>query len=100
VKVNQREGESHASQPVWDRTWKSCRGWKDGKFRSVILVGNKSDIGSDSQRKVSKNEGEAMARELEIGFRECSAKTGSGVEEVMFDLVRTVKNEVIIYTKV
>jgi len=65
----------------------------------VILVGNKSDIGSDSQREVSKDEGEAMAKELEIVFRECSAKTGSGVEEVMFDLVRMVKNEVAIYTK-
>jgi hypothetical protein len=40
-----------------------------------------------------------MAKELGIGFKECSAKTGSGVEEVMFGLVRTVKNEVDIYTK-
>jgi hypothetical protein len=99
VKANQRKGESNASQPVWDRTWKACRGWRDGKFRSVILVGNKSDLDSDSQRKVSKDEGEAMAKELEIGFKECSAKTGSGVEEVMFGLVRMVKNEVAIYTK-
>jgi hypothetical protein len=88
VKVNQMKGENHASQPVWDRTWKSCRGWRDGKFRSVILVGNKSDTDSAIQRKASKNEGEAMARELEIGFRECSAKTGSGVEEVILDLAR------------
>jgi Ras-related protein Rab-8A len=60
----------------------------------MILVGNKSDIDSDSERKVSKDEGEAMAKELEIGFRECSAKNRSGIEEVIFDLVRMVKNEV------
>jgi hypothetical protein len=54
---------------------------------------------SDTQRQVSKDEGEAMAKELEIGFKECSVKTGSAVEGVMFDLVRMVKNEVAIYTK-
>jgi hypothetical protein len=91
--------ESHASRPVWDRTSKPCRGWRDDKFRSVILVGNKFDLDLDSQRQVSKDEGEAMAKELEIGFRECSAKSGSGVEEVMFGLVRIIKNEVAIYTK-
>jgi GTPase SAR1 family protein len=99
AKESARKGERHALQPAWDRTWKSGRGLRDGKFRCVVLVGNKSDLDSNSQRRVNKDEGQAMAKELGIEFRECSAKSGNGVEEVMFDLVRIVRHEVIIYTK-
>ena len=58
---------------------------------SIILVGNKIDM--ESQRVVSKEEGEKMAASYGLKFFECSAKTGENVEEIFKDIVtKTVEN--------
>lgn len=45
-----------------------------------ILVGNKSDV-SESDRKVTTKQGEALAKEFSIKFFETSAKLNTGVDE-------------------
>lgn len=43
----------------------------------MILVGNKSDIGSE--RKVSIEDGKKLAEKYKMPFFECSAKTGYNI---------------------
>ena len=50
----------------------------------VILIGNKSDL--DSERQVSKEQGEKFAKENKMVFFEASAKSGKNVEESFFSL--------------
>ncbi|KAM0811244.1 hypothetical protein AB5N19_11600 [Seiridium cardinale] len=57
----------------------------------IILVANKCDI--TTHRAVSKQEGEALARELGVGFTETSAKEGTNVEEAFFDAVRRLRKQ-------
>mmetsp|Transcript_547 Transcript_547/g.1023 ORF Transcript_547/g.1023 Transcript_547/m.1023 type:complete len:207 (-) Transcript_547:299-919(-) len=58
-----------------------------GGRRDVILVlcGNKVDL--EEERKVSKREGEAWARERGMLFIECSAKTKLGIQQVFDEMV-------------
>lgn len=53
---------------------------------TIMLIGNKSDL--ESRRAVSKEEGEAFAREHDLFFLETSAKTAANVEEVRFGAKR------------
>jgi GTPase KRas protein len=55
----------------------------------IIIVGNKCDL--ESQRQVSKEEGEELANRYGYPFIETSAKTGHNVEECFFQLIRKVR---------
>lgn len=43
---------------------------------SIIIVGNKTDL---ANREVSRTDAEALAKQLNCMYAECSAKTGEGV---------------------
>ena len=45
-----------------------------------LIVGNKSDL--ESERKVTKEEGQKLANESQIDFFEVSAKTNSNIEQL------------------
>ncbi|KAJ1821026.1 hypothetical protein LPJ75_000806, partial [Coemansia sp. RSA 2598] len=56
----------------------------------IVLAGNKSDC--EKNRKVSQQEGRAVAKRIGSGFYETSAKTGHNVEEVFTQCVRRIKH--------
>jgi len=59
----------------------------------IILVGNKADL--EPYREVSKEEGEKIARELNlVGFIEASARTGSNVSEAFEIPMRVVLEQI------
>eukprot|EP00929_Paragymnodinium_shiwhaense_P037556 TRINITY_DN19993_c0_g1_i1.p1 TRINITY_DN19993_c0_g1~~TRINITY_DN19993_c0_g1_i1.p1 ORF type:complete len:212 (-),score=41.48 TRINITY_DN19993_c0_g1_i1:158-793(-) len=51
-----------------------------------ILVGNKADLDDEGLRKVSKSEGEELAKKHGLAFFETSAKTGQGVEDALITM--------------
>lgn len=53
-----------------------------------VLVGNKTDL--EDERKVTKEEGEELAKQLNAQFMEASAKKKINVEEMFITLVREV----------
>lgn len=53
-------------------------------------VGNKCDL--ESQRCVSKEEGETLSKKLKCKFLEASAKTKTNVHEAFHELVRDIKD--------
>ena len=55
---------------------------------SIILIANKID--NEPERKVSKEQGEKLAKEFDIAFFETSAKTGVGINESVFYLVQKI----------
>ena len=55
---------------------------------SIILIGNKID--NENQRKITKEQGEKLANEVNIPFFETSAKTGEGINESVFFLVKLI----------
>ena len=63
----------------------------DQKF-SVIIVGNKCDL-PDSARKVSKSEGENLAKSLDVPFLEVSALTRINVKEAFMKVVHNYLKE-------
>jgi GTPase KRas protein len=54
----------------------------------MILVGNKSDRGSE--REVSRDEGAALAEEFGCPFIETSAKDNTNIDEAFYTLIREV----------
>ncbi len=58
-----------------------------------IIVGNKSDLGNTNQRKISYEEGEKLAKELDCPFVECSAKTNEHIDEVFMKLLFVIEGE-------
>ena len=59
----------------------------DLKEKVLYLVGNKIDI---KEREVEKEEGEEFAKKMGIKYRETSAKTGEGTEEVFQEIYKDV----------
>ncbi|KAI0463368.1 hypothetical protein LJB42_003393 [Komagataella kurtzmanii] len=57
----------------------------------MVLVGNKSDV-EDSKREVSRDEGEALARQFGCQYIETSAKTNTNVKEAFYNVVRATKS--------
>jgi GTPase KRas protein len=62
-----------------------------GAQAPVMLVGNKSDRGTD--RDVSMQEGQALARSLGCDFVEASAKDSINVEKAFYDVVRHLRQQ-------
>lgn len=62
---------------------------KDKDYFPIILVGNKCDL--DSERMVSKEEGEQLARNFGCKFIETSAKSRINVDNAFYDLVREIR---------
>ena len=69
-----------------------------GKDISIILVGNKSDL--ENERKVSKEKGEDLAKNLNCPFFETSAFSGINISQIfqelgnnIFERTGGVKNE-------
>jgi GTPase SAR1 family protein len=61
-------------------TWlEDCRKYSNQNI-VIMLIGNKSDL--ENKRAVSREEGEAFARQNNITFLETSAKTAENVEQV------------------
>jgi len=66
---------------------------KDLKLNSnpdakMILIGNKCDL--EEERKVSKEEGENLAKKYGISFYETSAKTGANVQEAFTESLKNL----------
>ena len=57
----------------------------------IVLVGNKID--NKAERKISKEQGEQLAKEYNTPFFEASAKNGTGVNETVFYLVQKIVEE-------
>jgi small GTP-binding protein len=54
----------------------------------MIIVGNKIDLSSN--RKVSYEEGEAFAKELNMQYLECSTKLDEGINKIFFTLLEKI----------
>uniref|UniRef100_A0A8C8RZS0 Ras-related protein Rab-44 n=1 Tax=Pelusios castaneus TaxID=367368 RepID=A0A8C8RZS0_9SAUR len=70
--------------------WLSCIQEGAGDGVVVLLLGNKTDCASE--RRVSTEEGERLAKEHRLLFYECSAATGHKVSESMIGLARSLKD--------
>ena len=76
------------------RTFESIRNWvsqirqEDSEKITIYLVANKID--KEDERKVEKEEGENLAKELGLPFIEVSAKDGINVDEIFEDLVERI----------
>ena len=55
---------------------------------AIVLIGNKID--NVQERKISKDQGDKLANEIGVKFFETSAKTGEGINESVFFLVKKI----------
>ena len=55
---------------------------------AIVLIGNKID--NVQERKISKEQGDKLASEIGVKFFETSAKTGEGINESIFFLVKKI----------
>jgi GTPase KRas len=62
---------------------------KDKDYFPIILVGNKCDL--ENERAVSREEGQALARQFNCRFIETSAKSRVNVDNAFHDLVREIR---------
>ena len=89
---------SHGIILIYDvtsrRTFESIRNWvsqireEATEKVTIYLVANKIDM--DEDRKVKKEEGEKLAKELGLPFMETSAKSGINVDKIFDDLVERI----------
>uniref|UniRef100_A0A0R3RJV6 Small monomeric GTPase n=1 Tax=Elaeophora elaphi TaxID=1147741 RepID=A0A0R3RJV6_9BILA len=63
---------------------------KDRDGFPIVLVGNKADLESD--RLISRQEAEELARRLRVPYVECSAKHRMNVDESFHNLVRLIRS--------
>lgn len=82
--VSSRDSFEHVSK------WFDRARQLGGEDLITILVGNKIDL-PDHERQVTTQEGELLARELNIPFLETSALSGSNVESVFVTMTRDIK---------
>jgi Ras-related protein Rab-2A len=86
-------------------TFQHVQGWLDdamqhsSKTMTTILIGNKCDL--ERQRAVSYEEGEKFAKDHNIAFMECSAKSATNVDQAfkltamrIFDKIKN--NQIIV----
>jgi len=64
---------------------------KDSDKVPMVVVGNKCDL--ESERQVSKAEGQDLAKSFGCPFLETSAKSRINVEESFFELVREIRKQ-------
>jgi len=64
---------------------------KDADKVPLVICGNKCDL--ETERQVSKNEGQELAKSFESPFMETSAKARINVEESFFELVREIRKQ-------
>jgi GTPase KRas protein len=62
---------------------------KDMDYFPMVLVGN--ECSRESEREVTREEGEALARSYECKFFEVDAKSRINVDKAFFDLVREIR---------
>mmetsp|Transcript_6888 Transcript_6888/g.7549 ORF Transcript_6888/g.7549 Transcript_6888/m.7549 type:complete len:216 (-) Transcript_6888:1673-2320(-) len=79
-----------------ESTFNSIEGWvedvKTGECEEnveLILVGNKVDL--EPNRKISVDQGKALAKTLDVPFMETSAKTNTNIQNVFNDLVMRIR---------
>lgn len=68
-----------------------CKSYTNEKTH-LVLVGNKCDL--SDQRKISEEEGRALAIENNMSFFESSALNGKNVEEIFFDSINIINNNI------
>lgn len=69
---------------------------KDTHDVPMVLVGNKCDL--EDERVVSKDQGQALARQFNCTFMESSAKLKVNVIEIFYDLVRQINKKIPVKT--
>ncbi|KAL1865433.1 hypothetical protein VTK73DRAFT_5247 [Phialemonium thermophilum] len=62
---------------------------KDKDYFPMVVVGNKCDL--ESEREVSRQEGENLARSFGCKFIETSAKSRINVDKAFYDIVREIR---------
>jgi len=65
---------------------------KEADLVPMVVVGNKSDL--ESERQVSSQEGQDLAKSFGAPFFETSAKTRVNVEESFYQLVREIRKSI------
>lgn len=79
-----------------ERTFANIRQWyktvteHSNSEAQIVLVGNKSDMDS---RVVTYEQGEELAKELQVQFIESSAKDDTNVNEIFFSLARSIQEK-------
>ena len=64
-----------------------------GDTTQVMIVGNKSDL--DEKREVTREEAEDLAKNCDMPYMECSAKSGQSVSDVFGRLGQMMKQKII-----
>ena len=79
--------------PSFENIPRWLRELKDHANRDIVLimVGNKMDMADEGgQRAVTKEQAEAMAKELDVPQIETSAKSGAGVDEAFTSVIERI----------